>query len=241
MQDTGYRILDIGSWILDTGYWIQDTRYRIQDTGYRIQDTGFRIQDTGYEIQENISNLFQLKHGLLQYSVFGYKIQYPVSSILYPVSQVSYILQPLSCIHYVTLNVRNFIYQYVLILYPKLYFRIMINFVRIILDYIVPAKPLFSKERRDTTRPIASFRTDQLQARSEQGEKRSNPSQQEFQDGFAPGKVGATREKIKPVLPIVSGPISSWQCQRKERRDPTRPIKSFRTDQLQARSEKGEK
>ena len=129
----------------------------------------------------------------------------------------------------------------------------MINFVRIILAYIVPAKPLFSKERRDPTRPIMRFRTDWLQARSEQGEKspnrltrsfktvflqarseqrekRSNPSYKEVQYRLGTGKVGVRRGEIQPVLPGVSERKCSRQGRRKERRDPTQPTKSFRTD-----------
>ena len=67
-----------------------------------------------------------------------------------------------------------------------------------------------------------------LQARSEKGEERSNPTYQEFQDGLAPGKVGARREVIKPVFPGGSGQISSRQGRSKERRDPTRPTRRFR-------------
>ena len=129
----------------------------------------------------------------------------------------------------------------------------MINFVRIILAYIVPAKPLFSKERRDPTRPIMRFRTDWLQARSEQGEKspnrltrsfktvflqarseqrekRSNPFFKEVLDGLATGKVGARRGEIQPVLPRVSGRISSRQGWSKEKRDQTSPSRRFRVD-----------
>ena len=68
-----------------------------------------------------------------------------------------------------------------------------------------------------------------LQARSEKGEERSNPTYQEFQDGLAPGKVGARREVIKPVLLGGSVQIRYRQGWSKERRDPTCPTRSFRT------------
>ena len=96
-------------------------------------------------------------------------------------------------------------------------------------------------ERRDPTCPPGRFRIVLLHARSEKREKRSNPSFREFQDCFTPLKVGASRENIQPVLPGVSGLFYSRQGQRNERRDLSRPPRSFRIVLLQARSEQLEK
>ena len=48
--------------------------------------------------------LFQIKNGLLQYSVFVLRIQYPVSSVLYP---VFFILHTVATILYPQCNFKS--------------------------------------------------------------------------------------------------------------------------------------